>query len=473
MTRRRPDHAGLQRRLGGVTLRDRLGDTSLWARLGRSGRNLAATAAAEVAIRLLGLAYLMALARFFEPSAFGVFNTLLAYFALAVTLGNFGLDQLALRRLSVSEGRGVFATLLWLRVIAASITAGLLLAAAALLPTPSAPLFGMLAAAVLPAGVASAYAAGFKARERFGVPSAAAGAATILMASLAFWGVWTGRELIFFLKALVASEVLRAGWLVVAARGHERWSIGTFDAGAARTALREAVPYAALAALGVIYFRVDLIMLDAMVGGAQVGHYAGAYRVLDALILAPGLLLAVLFPRFARGQRDERGEARALYLGVSRILVWGGVAIATTGIVLARPVLTLLFSDAYAEGTASLIWLMTALAFVFWHAPNVTVLFSGDRLGSVVGLSVLTAGFNVVVNALLIPRFGAAGAAAATGASELLSWSIFTPIVLRRLGITPFAYLRAIAIPRMSVAEVRLLLGHDDQLEAHGSDRVG
>jgi len=25
----------------------------------------------------------------------------------------------------------------------------------------------------------------------------------------------------------------------------------------------------------------------------------------------------------------------------------------------------------------------------------------------------------------------------------------------------------------MSVAEVRLLLGHDDQLEAHGSDRVG
>ncbi len=439
------------------------GGMSLWRRLGRSGRNLAATASAEVVIRLVALAYLVALARFLEPDAFGVFNTVLAYFGLVVTLGNFGLDQLALRELSISERGASFATLFWLRLGAAAVSAGLLVVGARLLPTASGPLLATLAVAVIPAGVASALGAAFKARERFGVPSAASAAGTLVMAGLSFWGVAAGAPLVAFLWALVASETVRAGWLAVAARRGAEWSLAGFDRSYAGKAVRAATPYAVLAVLGVIYFRVDLIMLDAMVGGDAVGHYAGAYRVLDALVLAPGLVLAVLFPRFARGQKGGSKDTRRLYLGVSTILVWAGIVVAGAGVICAEPVLTVLFSDAYAEGRVALGWLMVALAFVFAHAPNVTVLLSGERLGPVVRWSLVTAGFNVLANLALIPRFGAAGAASATAASELLSFAVFTPMVLRRFGIDARAYLRAVSMPWMSRAELHLLLGRTDE----------
>lgn len=445
---------------------------SLWRRLGTSGRNLATTASAEVVIRLVVLAYLMALARFLEPDAFGVFNTLLAYFTLAVTLGNLGLDQLALRQLSIDSDARVFATLLWLRLLAAGATAGLLVVAARIVPTPSAALFGPLAVAVLPAGAASAFTARFKAREAFGVPSAASTAGALVMAALSFAGVARGASLSFFVWALAASEVVRALWLVVATHELRVGAVRAFDPAFARRALRSAVPYAILTILGVIYFRIDLIMLDAMVGGEEVGQYAGAYRILEPLIFVPGLVMAVLFPRLARGQRTESREAGDLYLGVSRILVWAGLSVAVLGIALAGPALTLLFSEAYAAGTSALIWLMTALIFVFWHAPNVAVLFSGEKLGPVVRFSFLTAGFNVVVNLVLIPRYGGAGAAAATAASELLSWSIFTPMVLSRLGVDPLDYLRSVAIPRMSRAELRLLLGREDRGGLHGGSHA-
>lgn len=439
---------------------------SMWGRIGRSGRNLVATGAAEVVIRLLGLVYLVTLARHLEPDGFGVFNALLAYFALAVALGNLGLDHFALRHLAVDRRAHSFPTLLWLRIGAAGLTAGILLIAGSALATPSPGLFGILAVAVMPAGIGSAFTASFRAREEFGVPAAGATAGTVVMVGISLVGIAVDARLAFFLWALVASESVRATWLAVTAWRRSAWALLSFDVPFARHALRAALPYGLLAVLGAVYFRIDLIMLDAMLGGDAVGHYASAYRVLDTLVLVPGLVLSVLFPRFARLHVTRPAEARALYLSVARLLAWSGLGLSLAGILLAGPILRLLFSDAYADARPSLTWLMIALLFAFWHAPNATVLFAGDRLGRVVGLSFFTAGFNVVANAVVIPRYGAEGAAATTAASELLSWAIFTPIVLGRLGISLRAYGRAQSWPWWSRSELRLLLGVETP--AHG-----
>jgi O-antigen/teichoic acid export membrane protein len=101
---------------------------------------------------------------------------------------------------------------------------------------------------------------------------------------------------------------------------------------------------------------------------------------------------------------------------------------------------------------------MLALVLLWWHATNATVLLSGDRIGIVAALSTVTAGFNVAVNSVAIPRYGAAGAAAVTAASELLSLVIFTPLVCRRLEIPPKIYIRNLLMPRLSSDDLDLLL---------------
>lgn len=431
-------------------------------RLGRSGLNLVLSSAGELAARFLGLVYLVVLARYLHPTGFGELNALLAYFVLAMALGSFGLERLALRELSRDDRpqESVFATLLGLR-LAASVLSGLLLVwFSHTVANVSLPKLTPMAVALIPAGVASIYVSGFQARERFGHPAVAAALGATTMTAVAFLGVLVGASLTFFLWGVVASEMVRTFWLIVKTRqdscGHRIFAI---DWNFARVAIGSTTLYWILAVLGMIYFRIDLIMLHAMVGGETVGHYASAYRIFDVLALGPALAMGVLFPRFARLQRVEREAAQRLYLSMTHVLLWAGIVVGIIAAFLAPRILVLLFSAEYRAATVPMLWLIVALIFLFWHASNGSVLYAGDRLAPVAVWSTATAGFNVALNWVLIPAHGAAGAAAATAASEVLSLAIFTPMVCRRLSIRPKQYLRAVFSPRIRREDLDLLLG--------------
>lgn len=434
------------------------------ARVGLSGWNLIVSSSGEIAARLLGFLYLVVLARYLRPSGFGDFNSLLAYYALAASLGSFGLDHLTLRDLSREQGAtpAVFSTLLTLRVTASAVAMLVLILIGLLLPDGDPAHFMILGSALIPAGVAAAYASGFKAREQFGDPSISTGISAGLLLGFALLGVVLQQSLTFFLAGVLAAELVRAFWLFARANQNGwgsllpgvQWDV-------ARGALRTSALYWVLAVLGTIYFRIDLIMLDLMVGAQPAGYYAGAFRIMELLAVPSTLIMAVLFPRFARRQALRSGAGKQLYLASVKLLLWGGLAVASIGVLVARPLITLVFSSAYLPATTPLLWLMLALVFMFVHAPNATVLFAGDRLAPVAALSVLTASFNVVGNVFLIPRYGPSGAAAATAFSEVLSLFVFTPLVCRRLQIPLRMYLGAAIRPILGSSDLDLLLGRD------------
>ena len=428
-------------------------------RLGHSGLNLAKSSGGELATRALGLVYLVVLARYLGPTGFGEFNALLAYYGLAVVVGSIGLDRLALRDLARGDRpRRLFSTLLTMRVAAAVITGAILVLSGFVLEGPEVAHLAVLAVALIPAGVASMYTAEFQAHHEFGPPAVAAVAGTTVMVAVALGAVAVGGTLTLLLWAVVASDAVRAGFLVVQGRDRRPAAGAGVDWQLAGEAVREAALYWTLAVLAMVYFRIDLVMLDLMRGGEQVGQYASAYRIFEVLSLAPVLITGVLFPRFARLQVSDRGRARALYLRAVPVMVWLGLGVSAAVAVLAGPLLTLLFSSAYLDAVASLHWLMLALVLFWWHATNATILLSGDEIGVVAALSTLTAGFNVVVNLVAIPRYGAAGAAAVTAASELLSLVLFTPLVCRRLEIPLKTYIRNLLTPRLSSDDLDLLL---------------
>jgi O-antigen/teichoic acid export membrane protein len=434
-------------------------------RLGRSGWNFVLSSSAEAASRILSILAMVLLARHLQPTGFGTYSALLAYYALVLSLGGLGLDRLALRELSSRDASklGVLGTLLILRAGAAIVLMVLVVVLTFFFKREWLPLVPVAALAMLPASIASTYSAVFQGTERFGPPAAAAVAAALVAAAFTLFGIVSRAPLPFFLWALVLGEIMRVGWLLFASRA-DPVPLGGFQKAFARRALQESLPYGVLAILGTIYFRIDLVMLEALGSVAATGLYASAYRIMEVLGILPALALGVLFPRFARMLQDDLGRARELYLLATRLLVWLGFVVGAVGIVFARPILELLYTDSYLDAAAPLVWLMIALIFLFAHAANVTVLFAGTELRRVVELSFLTAGFNVVANLLLIPRFGAAGAAAATAGSEFLSWVLFTPLVCRRLGISTSRYVRGIGRPFLKRAELDVVLGRVDDL---------
>ncbi len=70
--------------------------------------------------------------------------------------------------------------------------------------------------------------------------------------------------------------------------------------------VREAVPWAAIAAVNVVYFRLALVLMSVIAVAAETGYFATSFRVVEVLIGIPGLLITAAFPILARAVQDDR-----------------------------------------------------------------------------------------------------------------------------------------------------------------------
>jgi O-antigen/teichoic acid export membrane protein len=180
----------------------------------------------------------------------------------------------------------------------------------------------------------------------------------------------------------------------------------------------------------------DFLMLGWWQPEAQVGLYKVATSGASLTVAGLGVLAMITNPRFAAlfKTQDTRQLARlaayAAGFGLTAalpvfvvFLFWGG------------PILSLVFGPSFVGGTAALIILTAGQALSAFFGTCVGLLnMTGHEKHAMRGVLVATV-LNVVLNLVLIPRFGIEGAAVATLISTvtwnvLLWWS-----VRRQLGL--------------------------------------
>ncbi len=181
---------------------------------------------------------------------------------------------------------------------------------------------------------------------------------------------------------------------------------------------REIVAYGARGQLGgllsLVNLRLDVAILGALAGPAVLGVYAIASKYAELLRL-PGLAATyVLYPAFAgRGERDARQRTRGLLAPA----LWVNVAGAVPLLLAAGLVLPLVYGADFA-GAVVPSWILLAGLLGESVAGLVTAYFYGVGRP---GLNSLAIGAGVAVTVvgdlLLIPSFGAVGAALASAAA--------------------------------------------------------
>jgi O-antigen/teichoic acid export membrane protein len=185
----------------------------------------------------------------------------------------------------------------------------------------------------------------------------------------------------------------------------------------------------------VVHNQTDTLMLGMLSGAEAVGLYTAANRgaaVLGFVIMA---VAATFSPVFAG--LHATGDRPALQRAVHQSCRWSVLLVLPGGLVLALaavPFLRLFGADfVSASLTLQVLTLGHMITATFGPVAILLIMAGHERI---TGLTVgLTAIMNVALNALLIPRFGIAGAALATSASAL-AWNLGLFAVARqRLGI--------------------------------------
>lgn len=186
-----------------------------------------------------------------------------------------------------------------------------------------------------------------------------------------------------------------------------------------REILRPAVALSLSLALGIVTARFDVFALSRAVSDRELGLYSAAFRIIDLLLLVPGLILQVVFPAFV-GEEAAPVALSSRYGRVASVLAVLGVPLAVFLTIAAEPILTLAAGDSYRGGSRGLAYLSWGMLAVFMASSMLYVLVALGRYRRLLVWSASGACVSILLAMALVPRYGSTGAATATVAAHVV-----------------------------------------------------
>lgn len=425
----------------------------------------------SVAAKLFGFLKQFIVIRLLSPSDYGLFTLGITVVGLYVLASSLGLTTGAQRSIAFYWGRGeesrargvVLSTSRILVLWTLGVTAVLLGTArplASLFDKPDLAFVLLCLSPLVPLTVfidaLASFFLGFH-RVEVKVYLQNIGLCLVTLLSVAlFLGV--GRKLAFLLAAVVSAHVLvSAAGLVYAYRRFPVSLRGGKAEPMGREILRFSLPLLAVAALNYLIIQTDTLMLGYFVSSDLVGMYNAAFILVQVLsvflVSVASIYMPVASSMVARGQNRE---VKGLYRSATKWLFIFTLPLFLIFFLFPREVLGLLFGGVYPRASNALRLLCLGEFVHTLLGPNaMSLLAYGRSRVLMVNAALATAG-NIVLNALLIPRWGIDGAAAASFISLASVNLLNSAYLYARYGVHPFgkSYVR----PVINLAAVSAVL---------------
>ncbi|MBW3609317.1 MAG: oligosaccharide flippase family protein [Actinobacteria bacterium] len=352
----------------------------------------------------------------------GRYMTALSLAALVGGLTDLGLSAIGIRELATLEGEKrarLARNLLGIRLVLT--TAGVLLVTIFSFVAYG----GLLGAGVLIAGagvliasVQATYALPLMAELRLGWVSALDLAKQLGSVALIVGLVLIGAGLLSFLAipAVIALAVLvPTAWLV---RGNIPLR-PSFAASEWRALIAPVLTYSLAVAAGALYFRIAIVLVSLLSGERQLGYFSLSFRIVEVLLLIPGLLVGSAFPIFARAARDDPERLGYALARVFEVSLIAGAWIALTLAVGAPLAVEIMGGASFAPAAPVLAIQGLGLGASFVAAVWAYGLLSLREHGTILILNVTALVILAAAVAVLATLEGARGAAIATAGVEV------------------------------------------------------
>jgi len=171
--------------------------------------------------------------------------------------------------------------------------------------------------------------------------------------------------------------------------------------------------------LGLLLFNFDLIFLRFSAGAEAAGYYAAAYTMIS---FAANLIVAfahTVLPNLTRLE-GEPADRNALFVTVCAQAFALALPVGVGAWYVAGQVVDQIFGSAYLPGVVALQWLAWSIPLAALRELPVVALIAVGREGALLRINAITVVCNVALVVATVPRYGLAGAAGATVATELI-----------------------------------------------------
>jgi O-antigen/teichoic acid export membrane protein len=415
----------------------------------RIGANSAWMMTDQVFRQALGLMFSIWIARQYGPEAFGTLSFGLAFCALFGVVGTLGLNRILVRELANPARESREADLLGV-VISMRLLAGVLIAIATILTGLAIAPEKILLVSILSLGLLltpfDAIDLYYQSRLQSSV------VARVRMTALTVSGLVKAALLLrhadiaWLAAAYVLDWTLAALALRMALRrtGSEL-PYGLGDGRIWRQLLGESWPEIFAGFSVMVFMRIDQVMLHSLRGATEVAIMAVSSRLTEAWYFVPASIVSSTYPIIVAMDHTDSVGAQRKQMSLYRQLMVISLAAAVVATLLGDSIIDIIYGQEYSPAAQVLavqawcgFFMSLGIASGTWLMARKLARFNLYR-------NACGAGINVALNLILIPSYGAVGAAWATLAAFAFAYLAFDFLVpeMREVGR---AKLRALGI---------------------------
>jgi O-antigen/teichoic acid export membrane protein len=358
------------------------------------------------------------------PALFGIYSFLITVVVAANCFSSLGLDTWMVREVTKKpvQGKHYLSNIIGLKICASLITIALIYLAfqATDVPQNTLNLLWILSISLLFNTVSQTlwhYGNCFK---EFIYHSTLWAASNMFKAGFGIALVLRYQQLESLIWGLVTAEALAmilSFWVI---RNRFGAFIPNFQLAVWKDFLGRSTPIALGMIFSVLYFRLDIVMLQLLTEEKIVGFYSAAYKLFEVAVILPHGFMLVLFPTLVDEYHSNQTQFKSRFKKVLTIYSLIGGSIALVLWKFSHEIITLIYGDKFLPSADVLDIISWAILLFFINFLLSNILITSGRENfntwNLVGATIL----NIILNLVWIPKYGAMGAAWATLFSEIM-----------------------------------------------------
>jgi O-antigen/teichoic acid export membrane protein len=396
-------------------------------------KNTGVLALSQVITSILGFFLLIYIARYLGEVGFGKYSFALSFttlFTIIANLGlNLGLNNYIIRELARNKEltNEYLTNVSVIKLLLSFLTFGFIVLTINLMNYPrdttyAVYLFGLY---MILTSFALTFRSIFQAYERMEYDAAVGVIEYIILFSLVLVVIFSGYGLIELAYVYIFAGIVAVtlSFLIVLIKIAKPKP--TIEFSLWKPLVIGSIPFALNALFAVLFFRIDTVMLSVLKDDAAVGIYNAAYNPLLALGVIPSVFIATLYPVMSRYFVSSKDSLETFTGLSSKYMAILGFPVAMGCFVLADRFIALFYAGQFSASIIAFQILAFFIPLRWVSSITGTLLTSINRqsLRTVsVGLSAL---FNIVLNAIMIPYLSYIGASIATVLSEVFLYFVF------------------------------------------------
>ncbi|GEM_PF-3392187 len=386
-------------------------------------RNASFVSAGAVTGKLLALLTLYFTSRMLGPGNFGSYNFALVYAGYFALLADFGTTQVMIIKGAQQPANrsGLFWQIAHFRVlIGMAITVLLVISAYVITSDNNTRHAIIISSLAIPIGNISGLLGAFFISDQAHnfkviIETLVAVAVTAVSILLLCLGYSYVSLTVIGLLGVVSLVMAQYKYL----RGHGLDRLSKVEINDILKIIKTAAPFGAILFLNNLFSRIDIALIQKILGPKEVGVYSAAYKLMNNVAFIPGAVTSAMLPVMSIMTMENSQETGRLVKRAISILLSLGLPIAMLTMFWGRGFVMLYFGPGYAEAVLPLIILGWAVPLMFINSIFIHLFYAQNRLRQIIVLVSLLVLVNISFNLVLLKPMGIVGAAIATVICEL------------------------------------------------------